>query len=50
MDIRERAKSNTTEHVIEANKDRGAEINVGDLVITSGNLNLGDNASVVIVE
>lgn len=42
--------SNTTEHVIEANKDRGAEINVGDLVITSGNLNLGDNASVVIVE
>ena len=40
--------SNTTEHVVEANKDRGAELNVGDLIITSGNLNLGDDAEVVI--
>lgn len=40
--------SNTTEHVVEPNKDRGAELNVGDLIITSGNLNLGDDAEVVI--
>ena len=42
--------SNTTEHVVEANKDRGAELNVGDIIITSGNLNLGDDAPVVIAE
>ena len=40
--------SNTTEHVVEPNKDRGADLNVGDLIITSGNLNLGDDAPVVI--
>lgn len=40
--------SNTTEHVVEPNKDRGAELNVGDRIITSGNLNLGDDAEVVI--
>ena len=40
--------SNTTEHVVEANKDRGADLNIGDLIITSGNLNLGDDAEVVI--
>lgn len=40
--------SNTTEHVVEANKYRGAELNVGDRIITSGNLNLGDDAEVVI--
>ena len=40
--------SNTTEHVVEPNKDRGAEMSVGDLVITSGNLNLGDGATVVL--
>ena len=42
--------SNTSEHVVEANRDRGAELNIGDLIITSGNLNLGDSAPVVIVE
>ena len=42
--------SNTTEHVVEANKDRGAELNVGDLIIVTGNLNLGDDAPVVIEE
>ena len=42
--------SNTYEHVVEANKDRGADLNVGDLIITSGNLNLGDNAPVEIVK
>lgn len=40
--------SNTTQHVVEPNKDRGAEMSVGDLIITSGNLNLGDGAAVVI--
>lgn len=42
--------SNTMEHVVEPNKDRGADLNVGDLIITSGNLNLGDAAEVVIQE
>lgn len=40
--------SNTTEHSVEPNKDRGAELELGDLVITSGNLNLGDGAAVVL--
>ena len=40
--------SNTKEHVVEPNKDRGADLNVGDMIITSGNLNLGDDAEVVI--
>ena len=40
--------SNTTEHVVEANKGRGSELNVGDRIITSGNVNLGDDAEVVI--
>ncbi|MBR5936313.1 MAG: efflux RND transporter periplasmic adaptor subunit [Bacteroidaceae bacterium] len=40
--------SNTTEHVVEPNKDRGADLNIGDMIITSGNLNLGDDAPVVI--
>ena len=42
--------SNTHEHVVEPNKDRGAELNLGDLIITSGNLNLGDAAEVKIEE
>ena len=42
--------SNTTQHVVEPNKERGADLNVGDLIITSGNLNLGDDAPVVIAE
>ncbi len=42
--------SNSTEHVVEANTSRGADLNIGDLVITSGNLNLGDNTAVEIVE
>ena len=40
--------SNTAEHVVEANKERGSDLNVGDRIITSGNLNLGDDAEVVI--
>lgn len=42
--------SNTMEHVVEPNKDRGADLNIGDQIITSGNLNLGDDAEVVIQE
>lgn len=42
--------SNTTHHVVEANRDRGADLNVGDLIITGGNLNLGDDAPVQIAE
>lgn len=41
--------SNTTQHAVEANKDRGADLNEGDLIITSGNLNLGDDAPVVMM-
>ena len=40
--------SNTKEHVVVPNDDRGAILNVGDIIITSGNLNLGDDAPVVI--
>jgi RND family efflux transporter MFP subunit len=40
--------SNTTEHVVEPNTDRGADLELGDLIITSGNLNLGDEAAVVL--
>ena len=40
--------SNTKEHVVVPNKDRGADLNIGDMIITSGNLNLGDDAEVVI--
>ena len=39
--------SNTTQHVVEPNRDRGADLNEGDLIITGGNLNLGDDAPVV---
>lgn len=40
--------SNTIQHVVEANKERGSDLNVGDLIITSGNLNLGDDAEVIV--
>lgn len=42
--------SNSTEHVIEANAERGGELNPGDLIIVSGNLNLGDDTAVELVE
>jgi RND family efflux transporter MFP subunit len=41
--------SNSTEHVVAANIDRGADLNVGDVIITSGNLNLGGDTPVEIV-
>lgn len=40
-------KSNSTQHVIEPNRERGAELREGDLIITSGNLNLADDTPVV---
>jgi RND family efflux transporter MFP subunit len=40
--------SNTTEHVVAPNVDRSAELNVGDVIIVSGNQNLGDNTDVEI--
>lgn len=42
--------SNSTEHVVEANAERGAELNPGDLIIVSGNLNLGDGTAVKLAE
>lgn len=33
--------SNTSQHSIVANSERGAELHEGDMIITSGNLNLG---------
>lgn len=38
--------SNGESYVVEANKDRNAELNEGDQVIVSGNLNLADNSDV----
>ena len=42
--------SNTSEHVVEPNVERGADLNVGDKIIISGNLNLGDDRPVEIAE
>ena len=42
--------SNSTEHVIEANTERGGDLNAGDLIIVSGNLNLGDDTAVELIE
>lgn len=40
--------SNSDSHAVIANTDRGAELNVGDAVIVSGNLNLADGSDVEI--
>lgn len=40
--------SNGEFYVVEANKDRNAELNEGDKVIVSGNLNLADNSDVLV--
>lgn len=40
--------SNGESYVVEANKDRNAELNEGDKVIVSGNLNLADNSDVLV--
>ena len=38
--------SNSAEHIVEPNSERGAELNIGDSIIISGNLNLGDNVEI----
>lgn len=40
--------ANSREYVVEANRDRGAELDPGDLVIVSGNLNLADGSEVTL--
>lgn len=40
--------ANSAEYVVAPNTDRGAELNEGDLIITSGNLNLADGSEVVL--
>ena len=40
--------ANTDSFVVEANISRGAELNEGDRVIVSGNLNLADGSKVVL--
>lgn len=40
--------SNGESFVVEANKDRNAELKEGDLVIVTGNLNLADNSDVLV--
>ena len=42
--------ANSKEYVVEANKERGAELNVGDVIITTGNLNLADGSEVNIIK
>lgn len=42
--------ANSKEYVVEANKERGAELNVGDIVITTGNLNLADGSEVTLIK
>ena len=38
--------SNSDSHVVAPNLDKGAELNAGDVIITSGNLNLADGSQV----
>ncbi len=38
--------SNSSSHVVTANMEKNAELNAGDIVITSGNLNLADGSKV----
>lgn len=40
--------SNTESHAVTANIDKNAELNEGDIIITSGNLNLADGSNVEI--
>ena len=40
--------SNSTQHVIKANQERGAVLSPGDSIIISGNLNLADGSSVTL--
>ncbi|MEN6618574.1 MAG: efflux RND transporter periplasmic adaptor subunit [Rikenellaceae bacterium] len=40
--------SNSESHVVTANLDKNAELNIGDIIIISGNLNLADGSKVEI--
>ena len=40
--------SNTEYHVVEANAEKNADLNEGDIIIVAGNLNLADNSNVEI--
>ncbi len=40
--------SNSDSHSVTANKERGAELSEGDMIITSGNLNIADGTEVTI--
>ncbi len=42
--------ANSREYVVAPNVDRGAELAEGDVIITSGNLNLADNSEVTVIE
>ena len=42
------AFSNSDSHVVSANPEKNAELNVNDVIITSGNLNLADGSNVEI--
>lgn len=42
--------SNSTEHAVAANRERGAELSEGDSVIVSGNLNLADGSEVELID
>ena len=39
---------NSAEYVVVANTERGADLQAGDVVITSGNMNLADQTEVVV--
>lgn len=42
--------ANSREYVVEANRERGAELEPGDLIIVSGNLNLADGSEVTLAD
>ncbi len=41
--------ANSEEYIVAPNLDRGADLNIGDSIIISGNLNLGDNAQIKVI-
>lgn len=41
---------NSREYAVEANLERGATLDPGDLVIVSGNLNLADGSEVTLAD
>jgi len=40
--------SNSESHIVEANTERGAALNAGDIIIVNGHLNLADGSNVII--